>query len=108
MTKAKFIKFIIASVLAIAALFLPYESLGFDATSPMGILNPLEIRVIGVFVMAALFWILQPFPIWSTSMLVIVLMIITMSDSALNVPALRFFKGVQHQQTTTLCHCFDL
>ena len=64
MTKAKFIKFIIASVLAIAALFLPYESLGFDAASPMGILN-------------------QPFPIWSTSMLVIVLMIVTMSDSAL-------------------------
>ena len=83
MTKAKFIKFIIASVLAIAALFLPYESLGFDAASPMGILNPLEIRVIGVFVMAALFWILQPFPFWSTSMLVIVLMIVTMSDSAL-------------------------
>ena len=83
MTKAKFIKFIIASVLAIAALYLPYESLGFDAASPMGILNPLEIRVIGVFVMAALFWILQPFPIWSTSMLVIVLMIVTMSDSSL-------------------------
>ena len=55
MTKAKFIKFIIASILAIVALFLPYESLGFDAASPMGILNPLEIRVIGVFVMAALF-----------------------------------------------------
>lgn len=83
MTKAKFIKFVIASILAIVALFLPYESLGFDAASPMGVLNPLEIRVIGVFVMAALFWILQPFPIWSTSMLVIVLMIVTMSDSAL-------------------------
>ncbi|MBP5426159.1 MAG: SLC13/DASS family transporter, partial [Prevotella sp.] len=49
----------------------------------MGPLNPLEIRVIGVFVMAALFWILQPFPIWSTSVLVIVLMIVTMSDSSL-------------------------
>lgn len=85
MTKAKFIKFVIASILAIVALFLPYESLGFDAASPMGVLNPLEIRVIGVFVMAALFWILQPFPIWSTSMLVIVLMIITMSDSSLSV-----------------------
>lgn len=83
MTKAKFIKFIIASILAVVALYLPYESMGFDAASPMGVLNPLEIRVIGVFVMAALFWILQPFPIWSTSMLVIVLMIITMSDSAL-------------------------
>ncbi|PWJ64072.1 sodium-dependent dicarboxylate transporter 2/3/5 [Fibrobacter sp. UWR4] len=84
MTKAKFIKFVIATILAVVALYLPYESLGFDAASPMGILNPLEIRVIGVFVMAALFWILQPFPIWSTSMLVIVLMIITMSDSALS------------------------
>ena len=84
MTKAKFIKFVIATILAIVALYLPYESLGFDAASPMGILNPLEIRVIGVFVMAALFWILQPFPIWSTSMLVIVLMIITMSDSSLS------------------------
>ncbi len=82
-TKAKFIKFVIATILAIVALYLPYEQLGFDAASPMGILNPLEIRVIGVFVMAALFWILQPFPIWSTSMLVIVLMIITMSDSSL-------------------------
>lgn len=84
MTKAKFIKFVIATILAIVALYLPYESLGFDAASPMGVLNPLEIRVIGVFVMAALFWILQPFPIWSTSMLVIVLMIITMSDSSLS------------------------
>ncbi len=83
MTKAQIIKFIVASILAIVALFLPYEALGFDAASPMGVLNPLEIRVIGVFVMAALFWILQPFPIWSTSMLVIVLMIVTMSDSAL-------------------------
>lgn len=83
MTKAQIIKFIVATILAVAALFLPYEALGFDAASPMGVLNPLEIRVIGVFVMAALFWILQPFPIWSTSMLVIVLMIVTMSDSAL-------------------------
>lgn len=80
MTKAKFIKLIIASVLAIAALFVPYEALGFVGDTA---LNPLEIRVIAIFVMAALFWILQPFPIWSTSMFVIVLMIFTLSNSAL-------------------------
>jgi sodium-dependent dicarboxylate transporter 2/3/5 len=80
MTKAKFIKLIIASVLAIAALFVPYEALGFVGDTA---LNPLEIRVIAIFVMAALFWILQPFPIWSTSMFVIVLMILTLSNSAL-------------------------
>lgn len=80
MTKAKLIKLIIASVLAIAALFVPYEALGFVGDHA---LNPLEIRVIAIFVMAALFWILQPFPIWSTSMFVIVLMILTLSNSAL-------------------------
>ena len=80
MTKAKFIKLIIATVLAIAALFVPYEALGFVGDNA---LNPLEIRVIAIFVMAALYWILQPFPIWSTSMLVIVLMILTLSNSAL-------------------------
>ncbi len=80
MTKAKFIKLIIASVLAIAALFIPYDALGLTGANT---LNPLEIRVIAIFVMAALFWILQPFPIWSTSMLVIVLMILTVSNSSL-------------------------
>lgn len=80
MTKAKLIKLIIASVLAIAALFVPYEALGFVGDHA---LNTLEIRVIAIFVMAALFWILQPFPIWSTSMFVIVLMILTLSNSAL-------------------------
>lgn len=80
MTKAKFIKLLIASILAIAALFVPYEALGIDGPNT---LNPVEIRVIAIFVMAALFWILQPFPIWTTSILVIVLMILTVSTSAL-------------------------
>ncbi len=79
MTKAKFIKFIIATVLAIAALFVPYEALGINGANA---LNPIEIRVIAIFVMAALYWILQPFPIWTTSTLVIVLMILTISNSA--------------------------
>ena len=80
MTKSQFIKFIIATTLAIAALFLPYESMGFVDDNT---LSPLEIRVVAIFVMAALYWILQPFPIWSTSMLVIVLMILTVSNSSL-------------------------
>ena len=79
MTKAKLIKFIIATVLAIVALFVPYEALGIDGPNT---LNPIEIRVIAIFVMAALYWILQPFPIWTTSTLVIVLMILTLSNSA--------------------------
>jgi len=80
MTKSKFIKLVIASFLAILALYLPYESFGLSGDNA---LNPLEIRVIAIFVMAALFWILQPVPIWSTSMLVIVLMILTTSNSSI-------------------------
>lgn len=94
MTKAKFIKLIIASILAIAALFVPYEALGVDGANT---LNPIEIRVIAIFIMAALFWILQPFPIWSTSMLVIVLMIITLSDSSLAVFKVEGVKPVSHK-----------
>lgn len=79
MTKAQFIKFIVASIIAIATLFVPYESLGIDGPNK---LNPIEIRVIAIFVMAALFWILQPFKIWTTSTLVIVMMILTLSNSS--------------------------
>lgn len=94
MTKAKFIKLIIASILAIAALFVPYEALGVDGANA---LNPIEIRVIAIFVMAALFWILQPFPIWSTSVLVIVLMILTVSDSSLAMFKVEGVKAVSHK-----------
>lgn len=76
MTKVKALKALIALALAAGCLFLPYESLGLA-------LNAVEIRVIAIFVLAALFWILEPFPIWTTSMFVIVLMLLTVSDKGL-------------------------
>lgn len=80
MNKTKFIKALIAIALAVGCLFLPYESLGLVGAHAV---NAIEIRVIAIFVLAALFWILEPFPIWTTSMLVIVLMLLTVSDKAL-------------------------
>ncbi len=80
MNKVKFIKALVAIALAIGCLFLPYESLGLVGAHAV---NAVEIRVIAIFVLAALFWILEPFPIWTTSMLVIVLMLLTVSDKAL-------------------------
>lgn len=80
MNKSQLIRFLIATVIAIAVLFVDYEALGVNGENT---LNPLEIRVIAIFVMAALYWILQPFPIWTTSVLVITLMIVTLSDSSL-------------------------
>ncbi len=76
MTKVKALKALIALALAAGCLFLPYESLGLA-------LNAVETRVIAIFVLAALFWILEPFPIWTTSMFVIVLMLLTVSDKGL-------------------------
>lgn len=80
MTKVKALKALIAIALAVGCLFLPYESLGLVGAHAV---NAVEIRVIAIFVLAALFWILEPFPIWTTSMLVIVLMLLTVSDKAL-------------------------
>lgn len=78
MTKVKALKALIALVIAGTCLFLPYEALGVT-------LNAVEIRVIAIFVLAALFWILEPFPIWTTSMLVIVVMLLTVSDLGLKL-----------------------
>ena len=76
MDKTKFIKAVIALLAAGAVFFIPFESLGVA-------LNPIEIRVIAIFVMAAFFWILEPVPIWTTSMLVIVVSLLTISNLGL-------------------------
>ena len=76
MTKEKWIKVFIALIVAIGLYFLPYDSFGVA-------INPVEKRVISIFIVAALFWILEPFPIWTTSMFVIVTMLLTVSNHGL-------------------------
>lgn len=75
MDLAKWIKIIIIAVCTVVTMLIPFQALGIP-------INPVEHRVIGVFVMAALMWILEPVPIWSTSVFVIVLMLFTISDKA--------------------------
>lgn len=55
---------------------------------PLENLTTTEHRVIAIFIMAALFWILEPIPIYATSILIIVLELIVISDKGLV-----FFKG---------------
>lgn len=76
MNKAKLIKAVIALLLAGSVFFVPFETLGLTLT-------PVEVRVIAIFLMAALFWILEPVPIWTTSMLVIVVSLATVSNQCL-------------------------
>ncbi len=47
-----------------------------------GVLTPVEVRVIALFALAALFWIFEIIPTWCTSTMVIVLMLLTVSDQA--------------------------
>ncbi|MBP5350548.1 MAG: DASS family sodium-coupled anion symporter [Fibrobacterales bacterium] len=76
MNKSKLIKLLICAVLAIAALYIPFDRLGVT-------INPVEQRVVAMFVFAAFAWILEPVPIFSTSILIIVLMLFTISNKAL-------------------------
>lgn len=50
---------------------------------PIEDLSTIEHRVIAIFLLAALFWILEPIPIYATSILVIVLLLVTVSDQSL-------------------------
>lgn len=76
MSKKTLIQLLITLGLSLVALFFPFESFGIS-------INPVEQRVVAMFVLAALFWIFEPIPIWSTSIMIIVLMLFTISNKAL-------------------------
>lgn len=87
---AAFVKLAIAVIAAVVCLYLPYESMGLVGAHAI---NAVEIRVIAIFVFVALLWILEPFPIWTTSMLVIVTMLLTVSDLGLKLTLPDFLGG---------------
>lgn len=55
---------------------------GYNLFFGEGVLTPVEVRVIALFVLAALFWIFEIIPTWCTSTMIIVLMLLTVSDQA--------------------------
>lgn len=70
----KNIKLIVAIILPLIVLFIPTSAFGIEG------LTVVEKRVIALFLFAALFWILEPIPIYATSVLIIVLELIMVSD----------------------------
>jgi sodium-dependent dicarboxylate transporter 2/3/5 len=76
MDRMKWIKITLIAILSVMTLFIPFDAMGVPV-------NPVEHRVIALFVLAALLWIFEIVPIWATSMLIIVLMLFTISDKAL-------------------------
>lgn len=71
-------------------------------------LNPVEHRVLAIFVFAALMWLFDTVPAWTTSLIVVVLLLFCTSDSALwffqtDSAGNKFGNLVNN---TDLLHCF--
>lgn len=75
----RYIKVGLISLIALIIAVLPVEAFGIDG------LTPIQQRVIAIFVWAACMWIIEAVPAWTTSLLIIVIMLLTISDSGISV-----------------------
>ncbi len=76
---SKLIRLVIAFGIPLAILFLPIESIPIDN------LTLIQHRLLAIFVLAALLWILEPVPVFATSVLIITLELIMISDKGLHI-----------------------
>ncbi|MEQ8552311.1 MAG: DASS family sodium-coupled anion symporter [Cyclobacteriaceae bacterium] len=79
MNRSQSVKVIIASIVPIILLILPTTTLGIEG------LTIIEHRVIAIFFFAAIFWILEPIPIYATSLLIIFFELIMVSNQGLKM-----------------------
>ena len=73
----KTIKLLIVAIVTLTLWLMPVDSFGIDG------LTVIQQRMIAIFAFAAVMWILEAVPAWVTSVLIIVLMLFTVSDSAI-------------------------
>ncbi len=76
-TVKKLVKLLVVLAISGSMFLISFEALGAP-------LNDIQVRVIALFVLAALMWILEPIPIWTTSTLVITLALLGISNQSLN------------------------
>jgi sodium-dependent dicarboxylate transporter 2/3/5 len=74
----RYIKVGLISLIALVIAMLPTELFGIPG------LDPIQQRVIAIFIWAACMWIVEAVPAWTTSLLIIVIMLLTVSDSSIN------------------------
>jgi len=72
-----YLKFIIPIVIPLVILLLPVTAFPFDG------LTLIQQRVIAIFLLAALLWVFEPIPIYATSVVIIVLELLMLSDKGL-------------------------
>ena len=74
----RYIKVGLISLIALIIAILPNEAFGIDG------LTDIQQRVIAIFFWAAFMWIVEAVPAWTTSLLIIVIMLLTISDSGIS------------------------
>lgn len=101
-TVARCIKLTIAITLSLILWFLPIDTFGIEG------LTVIEQRLISIFIFATLMWVFEAVPAWTTSVLIVVLLLLTVSDSSLwfltqNTPAEELGQTVKYK---SILHCF--
>ena len=100
-TVARCIKLAIAMIVALVLWFLPIDSYGIEG------LTIIEQRLISIFIFATLMWIFEAIPAWTTSVLIVVLLLLSVSDSSLwlfteNIPTEESCTASQIQSSCCL------
>lgn len=74
----RYIKVGLITLVALIIAMLPNEVFGIEG------LTDIQQRVIAIFIWAAFMWIIEAVPAWTTSLLIIVIMLLTISDSGIS------------------------
>ena len=101
-TVARCIKLTVAITLSLILWLLPIDTFGIEG------LTVIEQRLISIFIFATLMWVFEAVPAWTTSVLIVVLLLLTVSDSSLwfftqGIPVADLGQTVKYK---SIMHCF--
>lgn len=101
-TTGRVIKLSIAIIVALALWFMPIDSFGIAG------LTVIEQRLIAIFAFATLMWVLEAVPAWTTSMVVVAILLLSVSDSSIwflteGIPQEQLGQMVKYK---SIMHCF--
>ena len=101
-TVGRGVKLAVAITLSLILWCLPIETFGIEG------LTVIEQRLISIFVFVTLMWVFEAVPAWTTSVLIVVLLLLTVSDSSLwffiqGIPAGELGHTVKYK---SIMHCF--
>lgn len=101
-TVSRGIKLAVAIIVALTLWLLPISYFGVEG------LTIIEQRLIAIFAFATLMWVFEAVPAWTTSMLIVAILLLTTSDSSLwlftqGIPAEKLGTAVKYK---SIMHCF--